>query len=280
MVLTILVGCRDDEEDPIDPIDVVISLNETSVTLKEGESFTLIASVEGSEELISWASSNEDVVTVDDGVLEAISTGTATVTASIGEISASATITVESNPFPVLTVSQDEVELVIGTDGITVVPTLTYEDETVTATYSWSVEDDAVATVSNQGLIEAVGVGETVVTVSTTYEGDYVEEEIIVIVNINAALVLSENEVVLDAIDVDGTQTVLTTIDLDAFINDAEVTNQVFVAESDDNYATFSLEGSVLTIEADLPGEMEINVYFMYEDVKVSSKNKCCHQFC
>lgn len=271
MVLTVLVGCKGDDEEPIDPVDVVISLNQTTVTLQEGDSFTLIASVEGSEELVSWTSSNEDVVTVDDGVLEAVSAGTATVRAAIGDISASATITVESNPFPVLTVSQDQVELVIGTDGITVVPTLTFDEETVSATFNWSVEDDGVATVSSQGLIEAVGVGETVVTVSTTYEGDYVEKDITVIVNINAQLVLSENEVVLDAIDVDGTQEITQSIDLTAFINDAEVTGQVFVAESDDTFASFSVDGSILTIDADLPGDMDINVYFMYEGVKVSS---------
>lgn len=77
-----------------------ITLNETSITLAVGDSYTLVATIEPSNatnKSINWESDNEDVVTVEDGKVTAISEGTATVTATSvdGEFTASCDITVE-----------------------------------------------------------------------------------------------------------------------------------------------------------------------------------------
>ena len=77
-----------------------ITLNETSITLAVGDSYTLVATIEPSDatdKSISWESDNEDVVTVEDGKVTALSEGTATITATSidGEFTASCDITVE-----------------------------------------------------------------------------------------------------------------------------------------------------------------------------------------
>lgn len=66
-------------------------LNQYSLGLTEGDSFTLIAEVEpedASDPTVTWSSSNEAVATVTGGVVTAIAEGTANITAAAGEKSA------------------------------------------------------------------------------------------------------------------------------------------------------------------------------------------------
>ena len=79
-----------------------VSLDQASITLTEGTSSTLTATVlpsNATEKTVTWSSSNESVVTVNTaGQVEAVSVGTATITAwaSDGEHSAACTVTVTS----------------------------------------------------------------------------------------------------------------------------------------------------------------------------------------
>lgn len=253
-----------------DPEKATITLNKSIVDLAIGEAFTFIATVKGSSEKVTWSSSNNQVVTVVDGKATAVSKGTATITAMVGEKSAKATINVSEVPFPVLSVSQEKVELIIGGAGVTVTPTLKFDGKVVSGTYTWTVEDDKVARVTN-GLVEAVGSGQTRVTVSTTYNGEMVEKKITVIVSIDASVLLTSYDVQLDAIDVDGTQNVLENISISAFVNGTEITDQVFTIELNDNFVEYNLVGKELAITPLLPGTTKLTVSFIHEDVKVSS---------
>lgn len=74
----------------------VVTLDKVTAKIKVGETVTLNASVtpaEKASELV-WKSSNEAVATVADGVVTGVAAGEAKITASVGEISAEATITV------------------------------------------------------------------------------------------------------------------------------------------------------------------------------------------
>ncbi len=76
-----------------------VELNKTSLDLVEGESETLVATVKPSDatdKTVIWASSNQSVASVENGIVTAVAEGTATITATAGEKSA----------FCVLTVSQ------------------------------------------------------------------------------------------------------------------------------------------------------------------------------
>ena len=86
------------------PIPVTgISLSPTSLTLQEGESSTLVATLspqEASNKNVLWASSDPLVATVDNGVISALKEGTATISATTedGGHRQNATVTVTKAP--------------------------------------------------------------------------------------------------------------------------------------------------------------------------------------
>lgn len=75
-----------------------ISLNANSISFAEaGETFKLIATVTPSDcsDAIVWKTSNESVATVENGLVTAVSDGSCTITATCGDYSASATVSVD-----------------------------------------------------------------------------------------------------------------------------------------------------------------------------------------
>jgi Na+-transporting NADH:ubiquinone oxidoreductase subunit NqrF len=91
--IMIFVAC---EKQPIDEDEITISLDKTSLTLKVGETSTLVSTVSVNGISVSWFSSNTAVATVDKGTVAAIAEGTATITAKVSNISASCLVTVEA----------------------------------------------------------------------------------------------------------------------------------------------------------------------------------------
>lgn len=83
-----------------------ISLDQTALTLTEGETATLKATLtpEGATTTVTWTSSDETVATVASGKVTAVAAGTATITAKAGDYSATCNVTV--NAAPVLTCAQ------------------------------------------------------------------------------------------------------------------------------------------------------------------------------
>ena len=73
-----------------------ITLSQTEIVATEKGTYTLIATVEPEDttDSIIWSSSNEDVATVVDGIVQIIYNGNATITATCGEYSATCEITV------------------------------------------------------------------------------------------------------------------------------------------------------------------------------------------
>ena len=75
--------------------EVTISLNKTSLTLKFGDTETLIATVTPAGTAVTWETSNSSVATVDgNGTVKAVSNGTAIITAKAGDKAAECTVTV------------------------------------------------------------------------------------------------------------------------------------------------------------------------------------------
>ncbi|MEE1121866.1 MAG: Ig-like domain-containing protein [Prevotella sp.] len=74
-----------------------ITLDKTAAELTEGETLTLTATVspeDATDKTVTWASSDEAVVKVVNGVVSALKTGKATITATSGDVSATCEITV------------------------------------------------------------------------------------------------------------------------------------------------------------------------------------------
>ena len=76
-----------------------ITISHSSITLIEGQSFNLTATVypqDATDKTINWSSNYPDIVSVEDGYLTALAKGQATITASSGNYSASCTVVVMS----------------------------------------------------------------------------------------------------------------------------------------------------------------------------------------
>ena len=151
-----------------------VSLNKSEMTLTEGESETLAATVtpENAEnKSIIWSSNNEAVATVDaNGTVIAKRAGTAVITAtSTNGKSAGCTVTVEKKQIPVTEVrlSESTVGIVEGST-YKLTATVLPENTTDSKSVSWSSNNSAVATVDANGTVTAKRAGTAVITATST----------------------------------------------------------------------------------------------------------------
>ncbi len=145
-----------------------VTLDKTSLTLTEGDTSTLVATVlptDATDKTVTWDSSDTSVATVSDGTVTAIKEGTATITASAGGKSATCAVTVNKKVIAVTSVTLDKTSLSL-TEGetSTLVATVLPADAT-DKTVTWSSSDSSVATVSD-GTVTAIGMGTATITAS------------------------------------------------------------------------------------------------------------------
>jgi uncharacterized protein YjdB len=242
-----LAACDDSPTEPPAQVPADVELTPDEVQLTHiGGSVALHATVldAGGEQIVganlNWSSSDEEVVTVNAlGTVVAAGVGSATITATSGDAAGSAAITVEQvahaveiSPAPVVLLAigasrelsgvvLDEGDHPIG--GLTVV--------------SWASSDESVVTVDQDGVAEAVGVGEAVIT---AIHDDEVEGEVEVSVVLAAAIEVDPAEVTLTPGDTEELAAVVLDGDGEE-IEDAEVT----WSSSNEDVATVDASGEV-----------------------------------
>ena len=148
-----------------------VTLNKVSLTMKAGESQTLSATVwpaNATNKTVSWMTSDKDIATVSNGVIKAVSVGTATITAKAGDKTATCLVTVR-NQSGVTKITLDHTELTIklkeGSRLNVDIDTFSYNDEPpVDTAITWSSSNPSVATVDETGWIQAVAIGNAVIT--------------------------------------------------------------------------------------------------------------------
>ena len=121
------VGCGDSSSSQGLPPS--ISLDRTTLSIVEGESKVLTATVENYEGQLSWSTSNSEVAIVDsNGKVLGLKPGSATITVKAADVSANCTVNVSKNEnFPVITVDYEEIDLYLnGTFAITASATRKY----------------------------------------------------------------------------------------------------------------------------------------------------------
>ena len=154
-----------------------VTLKPTSLSLFTGDTATLTATVEPSNATnknVTWESSNKSVATVDaNGLVTAVSAGTATITVTTedGNKTATCAVTVAAATVPVtgVTLNKTSTSLYVG-DTETLTATVEPSDAT-NKTVTWTSSNPSVATVEN-GVVTAVGAGTATITV-TTQDNDY-----------------------------------------------------------------------------------------------------------
>jgi trimeric autotransporter adhesin len=213
----IVAACDDSPTDPpVDPVATEVEVSPADANLTFiGASAQLEATVRdqqgdpitGAE--VTWSTSNPSVASVSaTGEVEAVGNGTATITASSGDVSGSADITVEQEPNAI---EADTSEVLLAAVGQTSQVEVTVEDEGGTpiegAEISWTSSDQAVATVDSDGVIEAVGAGTAIITATS---GD-LTVEIEVVVQPAAAITIEPSELALASIGASGELTAVVT---------------------------------------------------------------------
>ena len=165
-----------------------ITLNESSITLQASETYSLFPTIHpqtATNKEIIWTSGNAEIATVSqDGIVTAITVGETTVTATAADGSgATATCAVTVIPTPATSIS-------ITVHGPTVLEInqtvqMTAEVLPVNATDKtvvWTSSSEAVASVTESGLVSALTAGETVIT-ATNSAGQYDRVTITVLSN-------------------------------------------------------------------------------------------------
>lgn len=159
-----------------------VKLNKTSLSLKQGESYTLkttVAPSNASSKSVSWKSSNTKVATVSSkGAVKAVTAGTATITATAKDGSGKKatckiTVTAPTPPTPPtpqdisvvsVTLNKTSADLYVN-DTVTLSATVAPTNATV-KTITWKSSNTSVATVSN-GIVKAVAVGTSTITATS-----------------------------------------------------------------------------------------------------------------
>ena len=146
-----------------------LSLSPSTITLNVGDSqqIQVVATPSDASASVEWSTTNNSVVTVNNGVVTAVGAGSATVTATSTadrSVSASAFVTVADVPLTSLTPSRSSLTL---TKGSTQRLTVTAVPAGASNAVTWHSANTAVAQVDQSGLVTAVSDGETTVTATS-----------------------------------------------------------------------------------------------------------------
>ena len=150
-----------------------ITLSQSSLSLTIGDSQTLTATIQpsnASNKNVTWTSSNQSVATVSQtGMVTAVGVGTCTITcAAVDDSGQTATCSVTVIPQLVtgITLSQSSLSLPIG-DSQTLMATVLPSNST-NKNVTWTSSNQNVATVSQTGVVTAVGAGTCTITCAAT----------------------------------------------------------------------------------------------------------------
>jgi len=136
-----------------------VTLSQKTAELLIGENIQLSVSItphNSSYNEIFWATTKPSVVSVtNEGMITAISEGTAIITATVGDKSSSCTVSVSTATIPVssITLNKTSLELIVG-EKETLLATILPENAT-NRTVTWSSSDEEIASVNQYGLVTA-----------------------------------------------------------------------------------------------------------------------------
>lgn len=161
------------EEETIYPTN--ISLNQTSLSLKVGNSASLVATISpenATDKGVVWESSNTDIITVDNGKVVAKATGTATISATtvngkVAKCVVTVTETKDENPVPAtgIKINSSSFSIAHGESrnlSANILPS-NATDKSVT----WTSSNKSVFTVDSNGIVVGKGLGTATLTAAT-----------------------------------------------------------------------------------------------------------------
>ena len=145
-----------------------VALDRTSMTLEEGQSTTLIATIspnDADEKTVTWSSSDANIVTVDQsGKVTAVKEGAATITAKACGKSATCEVSVKKQVIQVTSITLNKTSLTLEKGKSETLTATVKPDNANDKTVNWSSSDSSIATVDSNGMVIAVKAGQAVIT--------------------------------------------------------------------------------------------------------------------
>ena len=147
------------------PVRSVV-LNQSVATIIEGDTLTLTATVNpnnADDTTVTWKSSNTDVAIVNDGVVIALTPGTATITATAGGKTATCEITVEERFIPVTEVILNHTEATLNVGEKLELTATVLPENATKKTVTWKSSNSKVASI-RKAVVTAVAEGTAIIT--------------------------------------------------------------------------------------------------------------------
>ena len=181
-----------------------ITLDKYNADMKVGETITLNATIlpeNVTNKTVEWTSSDETIVVVDEnGMITAIEVGEATITATTTDgtnLSASCKVIVQPTLATSITLNETEIKLE-ATETATLVA-IVLPELTTDKSVAWSSLDETVAVVDENGMVTAISVGETTITV-TTVDGTNLSASCKVnVIQLAESIILDKTKIILEA---------------------------------------------------------------------------------
>ena len=257
MSCSILAACDNGGETQS---EVTVTLSEETLTLDLYEPATLEATVTGTDEDPVWSSSNEAVATVSDtGEVVGLSNGQATITATVGDVSDSCAVTVQSTgATPMITGLPTQVTMAVD-DTRTLTPAAEYKGNALSLTYAYESSDAAVASVTSAGVITAEGRGTATVSVTASYYTFNLEQDITVTVTDNVSIALDADSLSLNVNDTRQLEATIT-------VNGEAYTSTEGIAWSSSDSDAVEVSGTgLVTAKAETQMPVTVTLTFTYE---------------
>ena len=154
-----------------------ISLSKSTLELTVGGQASLDATISpdnATNKKIRWSSSKESVATVTpDGIVEAVSAGTAFITATSDDsgVNAKCEITVKDKVISVTGIALNKTSLSLTVEEVFTLEATITPDNATSKEISWASDNEAVVTVSSAGVVKALRVGTASITATTVDQG-------------------------------------------------------------------------------------------------------------
>ena len=227
-------------------VDVTsVTLNKTELTLTEGDSETLTATVkpdDATDKTVTWTSSDASIASVDaNGKVTAVKDGSATITAKAGEKTATCAVTVSKNVVAVTSVTLNKTELTLTEGDSETLAATVKPDDATDRTVTWSTSDATVATVDNNGKVTAVKEGSATITAMAGEE------------SATCAVSISKKVIEVASVTLNKTELILTEGDsetLTATVKPDDATNKTVTwSTSDESIAKVDNNGKVTAVK-------------------------------
>lgn len=152
----------------IEPTSIAVSTSSCTLDIDDTKEVSVVLQPDNVTDTdLKWTSSNETIATVSDGLIKAVSAGSATITVTTGNgLKKIIAVTVNELLASSVTLNTSDIKLQAN-EQQSLVATV-YPEKTTDKTIEWSSSDPSVATVSSNGTVTAVSVGDAEITATTS----------------------------------------------------------------------------------------------------------------